>query len=291
MIFFNYCTTAEMYALKFIPMLIAGLICFAIALIFEGFALYTIARRQGYSKAWMSFVPFFNTYYIGVCSQKNNFYNIKIKKIAMVTAIIEGVLFLLYLFKFIVRYGVLEGGGYIDYVQVEVLSPGVALYGPQLRTLPTELNWAGWVFEYYDRYFLSMLDAAYMILNIILWICFFRTYACRKYIIFTVTCAITHMLCPFLPSILMFTVRKNKPIAYREYIIAKQTRDYYMYQQQINRNPYNNQYNNPYNNPYNSQSSQRPTNNNSQDPFSEDNNNSNNSNNSNNNTSPFDELN
>ena len=85
----------------------------------------------------------------------------------------------------------------------------------------------------------------------LLLICFFQTYACRRYVLF----AITSVLFPIM-GILFFIVRNNKAINYKEFLAAEQARQYQQYQQyrqQNYNNPYNQNYNqNPYNrNPYN----------------------------------------
>ena len=75
--FFEYANLALQFVdggLFWVPFLVGGL-CFATVFVFEGVALYTIAKREGYKNKWMAFIPFFNTYYIGVCAQKNKCMN------------------------------------------------------------------------------------------------------------------------------------------------------------------------------------------------------------------------
>lgn len=293
--FFRYCTIAEMYGVTFVSMVLSGLCLFAIAFVFQGLALHAIAKREGYQKSWMAFVPFFNTYYIGVCSQKNNFYNISIKKIAIVAAVLDAVLVLLHLFAFIVRYAVLERGGYIIYMPSDYFSTGTILREPKLASnLPAELEWAGWVFNHFNEYVISLIDIAFVLLSIVLLTCFFRTYACRKYIVFTITSILTWAIFPILPSILFFVVRNNRGMEYGNYLAVKRAHDYQIYQQQQqfyrnqNNNPYNNSYNNPNNNPNNpySNRSNQFSADDRHDPFSSDNNSSNRKDNDN----PFDEF-
>lgn len=86
-----------------------------------------------------------------------------------------------------------------------------------------------------------------MILKTILLICFFQTYACRRYVLF----AITSILFPVM-GILFFIVRNNQAVNYKDFIRAEQARQYQQYQQfrqqDFNNNPYNQ---NPYSrNPY-----------------------------------------
>ena len=73
--FFEYANIASLFTNTFWVQLLIGGLCFALVFVFQGIALYTIASRYGYKNKWMAFLPFFNTYYIGVCAQKNKFYN------------------------------------------------------------------------------------------------------------------------------------------------------------------------------------------------------------------------
>ena len=245
--FFEYASFADMFATTvWIQFLIGGL-CFAIVFIFEAIGLFTIAKNNGYKNRWMAFVPFFNTYYIGVCAQKNKFYNMSAKTVGLVTAILEAVLVFLYIFSLIAGSLVKE---YL--MEVEDTYLGVTIFSYQLNAeaVPQNLQWAAWVYNYMDIYIIRILNIVYLIFEIILLICFFQTYACRRYVLF----AITSVLFPIM-GILFFIVRNNKGVNYKDFIRAEQARQYQQYQQyrqqNYNNNPYNqNPYNrNPYNNP------------------------------------------
>ena len=69
--------------------LLVGGLCFLIVYVFQVVGLMTIAKREGYKNRWQIFIPFFNTYYIGVCAQKNKVYNVNARKFAIVTAVLE----------------------------------------------------------------------------------------------------------------------------------------------------------------------------------------------------------
>ena len=98
--FFKYADFAEYFVStnnRWLIYLVGGL-CFLIVFIFQAVALYTIATKAGYKNRWMAFIPFFNTYYIGVCAQKNKCFNsINAKTIGLVTAIFEFVLVAAYI--------------------------------------------------------------------------------------------------------------------------------------------------------------------------------------------------
>lgn len=253
--FFKYTSIAVEFAPKelWVQLLLGGL-CFAIVFIFEAIALYTIAVRNGYKNKWMAFIPFFNTYYIGVCSEKNRFYNVSTKTIGLATAILEVVLVGLYTFS-------LVSSTLIDPYLVEVedtyLGMSVITYQINVDAVPENLKWAAWVFMYMDRYILRIVNFIFIILDMILLICFFQTYASRRYVLF----AVTSILFPVM-GILFFIVRNNKGVTYKDFVRAEQAKQYEQYQQYRQQN---------YNNPYNQSNNQNPYNrNNSQsgsDPF------------------------
>jgi hypothetical protein len=302
--FFEYASVASVFTDTLWVQLVIGALCFAIVFIFQAVALYVIAKREGYKNRWMAFVPFINTYYIGVCAQKNKIYNIDAKTIGLVTAIFEVVLFGAYVFYNVAVSLVSE---YVFYTETDTIF-GVVLE-PYLiiSSVPENLKWAGWIYNYFDSYILRWVNLIYLLLEVCLLLAFFQTYACRRYVLFT----ITSILFP-IQGILFFVVRNNKGVNYKEFVRAEQARQYRMYQQYqqqhqnnfydnpYNRNPYdrggynNNNYNNNNQNSYNNQgNSQTPP---PDDPFgglggNSSNNfkNTDNSNNSNS-SSPFDEF-
>ena len=238
--FFEYANIARGFTNTLWVWLLVGLMCFAIVFIFQAIALYTIATREGYKNRWMAFIPFFNTYYIGVCAQKNRFYNMDTRKLGIAAAVFEFVLCagnILFLICESVMFN--SNAPY-------TVSDGVIYY--PLEYVSSNLKWAAWIYNYMDIYILLPLSLIYSLLLIALLISFFQTYACRRYVLFT----ITSILFP-IQGILFFVVRDNKGINYKEFVRAEQARQYQMYQQyyqqNYNQNPYNR---NPYDtNPYN----------------------------------------
>ena len=246
--FFEYASiVGEFTPTKLWVQLLVGGLCFAIVFIFEAIALFTIATRNGYKHKWMAFVPFFNTYYIGVCAQKNKFYNVNAKTIGLIAAITEAILVFLYIFSLISEVLIDK---YLIEVEDTYLGVTISTYQLNADAVPDNLQWAAWVYNYMDAYIIRIFNIVYMVMEVILLICFFQTYACRRYILFS----ITSVLFPIM-GILFFIVRNNKGVNYRDYVRAEQARQYQQYQQyrqqNYNNNPYNqNPYNrNPYNNP------------------------------------------
>lgn len=289
--FFNYASVASEFSNVLWVALLVGGLCFALVFVFQGVALYTIAGREGYKNKWMAFVPFFNTYYIGVCGQKNRFYNMDTKKVAISAAVFEAVLVALYVLYYFARYGVLEANGFIGY-RIEDTGFGYTVEVPFIRSdLPESLEWAAWIALHLNDYVIWYIDIVYVLLNAVLLVCFFQTYMSRRYVLFT----ITSVLFP-IQGILFFVVRNNRGMNYKEFIARKRAYQYQVYQQQqqyYNQNPYNqNPYNgNPYNgNPYNQNQYGQTSHTKVDDPFDDFGSNGNSSGNSGSGGSPFDEF-
>ena len=250
--FFDYANIAHNFLNTdtwYIKYIVGGL-CFLIVFVFQAVGLFIISGREGYKHRWMAFVPFFNTYYIGVCGQKNRtFKSVDTKIFALVAAILEAVLVVGYVINevawmYLKAYNLIEyvetANGYGLIWQVETLSANIREY--------PELLWAGWCFEFLDKFILSTLELAFLVMQVFTLSAFFQTFAARRYMLFT----ITSILFP-IQGILIFILRNNSGMNYREYIRKEQERQYRMYQQyrqqqHFDQNPYNQ---NPYSrNPY-----------------------------------------
>ncbi|MDE7453723.1 MAG: hypothetical protein K2N22_04870 [Clostridia bacterium] len=243
--FFEYASFARYFVSAnnyWVSYLVGGL-CFLIVFVFQAVALYTIAVKAGYKNKWMAFIPFFNTYYIGVCAQKNKCFNaINAKVIGAIAAVFEFVLVAAYIVNDVAYSYVKE---YQYYVEVPY-ALGTYLE-PHLGEVPAHLAWAAWCYNYLGTV-LNFVELAYLLVNVALLICFFQTYACRRYLVF----AITSVLFP-ISGILFFVVRNNKGVNYRDYMRAEQARQYQMYQQYqqyYHRQQQQNYDRNPYESPY-----------------------------------------
>lgn len=237
--------------------LLVGGICFALVFIFQGIGLYVIAAREGIRHKWMAFVPFANTYFIGVLAKKNRvFGKVDTQKFALAAALLECVLFGGFLLYYIAQFKLINAG-----CVFEVIEDGH--YGPVshfvLKHVPPELGWAAWCYEMLYDYILSWLYLIFLFLQIMVLSAFFQTYAARRYFLFT----LVSVLFP-IQGIFIFAVRKNLGMGYRDYMRVQQERQYRMYQQYYQQNggfdPYNSQpprqnnYNDPYqNNNFNNQ--------------------------------------
>lgn len=234
-----------------ISLLVGGL-CFLIIYIFQTVGLYTIAVREGFKHKWMAFVPFFNTYFLGVCGQKNRFFNLDTKKISLVAAILEALLFCGYILYFAALFVVLP---HIDVVRTREIQMYNQTVTQEILGLPDsfaseypDLAWAGWCYNYLNTFILNILELVYLFILVAVLNCFFQTYSARHYFLFTIAC----ILFP-IQGILIFVVRNNKAMSYAEYMRRMQERAYHQYRSQQNyyQNPYNNSYDgNPYSGDY-----------------------------------------
>lgn len=239
--FFEYASVAAMFVNTLWVQLLVGAVSFAIVFVFQAIALYTIARREGYKNKWMAFIPFANTYYIGVCAQKNKFHNIDARTLGLITAVFEFLLFAFYILYYVACYLVID---YEIATETTTTVMGISRTFTEysLEGVPENLAWAAWMYNYMYRYILRFVDLLFLLCQICLLMTFFQTYSCRRYVLFTVT----SVLFP-IQGILFFVVRNNKALNYKEFLRSEQARVYRMYQQQqqqnFNRNPYNQ---NPY---------------------------------------------
>ncbi|MCD8205161.1 MAG: hypothetical protein LUD29_00895 [Clostridia bacterium] len=198
---------------------------------FRAYSMYVICVREGYKNKWMAFVPFLNTYYIGDVARKNKLFNANAKAFSIPTAALEFLMFVGYILLYVVE-GILVAKGYI-------IDAGEAGY----EVVAYAQDWMAWIYNYMGI-ILSWVSLVYFVMFMFTLMPFFMTYSARRY-------AIMSLFGAFFPisGALMFAVRNNRGMGYKEFMQGEQERMYRQYQQ-------NQQSGNPYNyNPY----SGRPT--------------------------------
>ena len=240
--FFEYAQIAFQFVNAdtwYVPFVV-GTLCFLMVFIFQAVGLFVIAGREGYKNKWMAFVPFLNTYYIGVCGQKNRaFKAVDTRYLALAAAILEFMLAVGYAVLFAATFE-LADAGCIRPVTEET-AYGLVVVDYVLKEPPVSLAWAAWCFECLNKYILTWVDLIFLALQVFVLSAFFQTFSARRYFIFT----ITSVLFP-IQGILIFILRNNKGMSYREYMRREQERQYRIYQQYARQN-----YDNPYDrNPY-----------------------------------------
>ncbi len=232
--------------------LVIGALCFAILYIFQAIALFTIAKREGFKNKWFAFIPFLNTYYIGVVSEKNKVFRAQTKYVAMGAAAAEAVYVALGIVYYVAMFLIFNGGYAAPEYSTSVYGGATIEYvtGYNAVNLPAELDWAWWVLSYMQNYILYWVQLVYLVLNVFLLVSFFRTYSSPRYVLFS----ILGVLFP-IKAIFMFAVKNNKGKNYAEYLREQQQRQYRMYQEYMRngQNGYNNAGGNfgaPYGDPY-----------------------------------------
>ena len=231
----------------YVPYVVGG-VCFLIVFVFQSVGLFIISGREGYKNRWMAFVPFLNTYYIGVCGQKNRvFKGADTRIFSLVAAIVEVLLVGCFIVNSIAQFSL------ADYIIKDTVTTGYG-FSYEINTVSTEIKehpeliWAVWCFYYLDTYIINALELAFLVMQVFTLSAFFQTFAARRYMLFTVT----SVLFP-IQGILIFILRNNRGMNYREFMRREQERQYRMYQQyrrqqNFDQNPYNQ---NPYSrNPY-----------------------------------------
>lgn len=238
-----------------------GFLLYAVIYVFEAVALYTIAKREGYKNRWMAFVPFVNTYYIGVVSDKNSMRNVKSSQIALVAAIAEFLMAAGWIIYYVAVFMIFNGKYAVLQTEYDTTFGVTYVTGyVQAADMPASLNWAYWCFANFENYVLYWIELIYIFANAFVLVSFFRTYSSARYVAFSIFA----ILFP-VKSILMFAVRNNRGKNYGEYLRAKQARQYEAYKEymrrrgqdgnQYNYNPYTGRPTRPDDNPYGSSSS------------------------------------
>lgn len=215
--------------------LVIGASCFAAFYVFRTVALYTIAKREGFKNRWMAFIPFFNTYYVGVLSDKNNVFRAKAKSFSLAAALVELSCCALFVLYYVSTFIIFKGGYAVPDDTADVANSIITGYSKvylKSPLMPVSLDWAWWVFANMQDYVLYWLQLAYALLNVFVLVAFFRTYAPSKYVLFS----ILSVLFP-ISSIFMFVVRNNRGVNYVAYMRERQQRQYRMYQEYMRNNP------------------------------------------------------
>ena len=204
--------------------------------VLQGFGLYAMAKKRGYEKKGLAFIPFVNVWYMGKLAGECNFFGQKVKKAgmyAMIAQIVTAVLSLTVLAA--------EMYLWIRHGAPEVTEMGSA-YWPGLK------DFSQTVAQFYELsgYLLSIFQLIYEILLVVLLIGLYRRYTPKNYM----ALGILTLFVPASRYIVIFVLRNRQSIDYEAYMRAR--REAYMRQQQQYYNRYGNPYNNPYSNPYNS---------------------------------------
>jgi len=216
--------------------LLCGALCYLVLYVFKTIALFTVARHGGYKHKWMAFIPFFNTYYIGVVSDKNRLFGMRATSFSLAAAISEFVCVSLYVLYYVAEC-LLFYGKYVTPVftpqvygsiQFNVLTGYAAS-----NDLPAGLEWAWWVFSYLQTYVIYWVNLINVLFELFTMVMFFRTYAPRTYVAYFILSTIFPI-----GAIFMFAVRNKPARSYSDYIREQQQRRFTYYRDHVNHNGY-----------------------------------------------------
>lgn len=210
--------------------LLLGAVCFLTVYVFESIALFVMAKKVNEKNKWMAFVPFVNTYYIGVLSKKNKVFGKDARIFSLALAIVELIYFVLSAMECVATIA-LAKHGYIEIIS-EHAQIGAKIYsipyglGISDKLITADLVWAKWMAMNIKTVFLSWIDLVYLVLDVGVLMAFFKTYAPERPIVFVI-------LSIFFPvkGVLFYIMRNNKNRSYAEYIAEKQANMYKMYRQ------------------------------------------------------------
>ncbi len=250
--FFQYANIVDSFATfetRWLTYLVGGL-CYAVVYAFLVVGLFIIAKREGFKNKWMIFIPILNTFYFGVCAKKNKLFGaIDARIVSAICAVLELALVVCNVMYYVSFETLISSGNLSEVLWDD--GYGYTYYVYQLNgTVPASLSWASWCYMDLPDYVTWWLDILYMVLQLATFVLFFKTYAARRYLLFS----ITGVLFP-IQGILVYTVKGNKGYNYNDFIRQQQQVQYQAYQQQMRNNPNGgNPYStNPYDNPYSNQ--------------------------------------
>ena len=152
---------------------IGNLVIWLIGHLFLSLAIYTMTKKQGYKKLWVSFIPFYNLIPLGKLIGKTTVWGVRIKNIGVWACILG---FVSTFFSFIINLGY-----YLSIVEY-LFSIQFLITNEFLYTWLTNTNVA-WLIVYYASY---VVDLAYIFFYVSLVFMVFRLYNPRRALIYAI---------------------------------------------------------------------------------------------------------
>lgn len=231
----EFITDDPYYTYYWLALIIGGVFFLAFYAL-EAFALFTIAKRNGYKNRWMAFVPFLNTYYIGVLADKNKTFKTKTKYFAIPMAVLEFLNVAIFVLSSVAIVS-LFSTTYVKAVPESIYSSNGELILTVFTgkyeingELPSSLYWAWWVFSNISS-LSSVFELLYLVFAVFVLSAFFRTYSPKNYFVFTIFSVILPI-----KAIFMLCVRDNNAISYTDYMKEVQRKRYNAYQEYMRNN-------------------------------------------------------
>ena len=210
--------------------------------ILQSVGLYAMAKKRGFKKRALAFIPFANMLYMGKLAGNCNFFGRKMKRAGLylmlaqiVTCLVTFSLIAAELYLYIACGEpvelLIENGMYqmtkLDWPNLSGFSYGVKVY-----------------FEL-GVYIIPIFELIYKVILIVVMMGLLKQYIPRNYFFLSFLI----LFVPLSRFIVIFVVRNRQPIDYEAYV--RQKREEFMRRQQQYYNQYGNPYGNPYGRPYN----------------------------------------
>ncbi len=171
---------------------IFDIVVWVVGHLFLSIAIFTMTKKQGYKKLWVSFVPFFNLIPLGKLVGKTTVWGLKLKNVG-VWACITGIVSAFFTF-------IIDLGYYINLVEL-IFPIKFQITNEFLLTWIDNTN-VVWFITYYGS---SLFDLAYIFFNVSLVFLVFRLYRPQSAILY----ALLSVFIEPLFGILLFTCRNN----------------------------------------------------------------------------------
>lgn len=233
--------------------------------VFQGIALYCMAKKRGIRHRWLAFIPFANVMLMGRLAGEVTFFGQKIKRAGLYAMIVR-VIVTAIVFSYVAAEIYLHQSGCIGYEAVDGTLERYRYY------FATGTRFQRSLFRYYD----GVANLLYLIfgligevLMLVLLCALFRQYAPERYMLLTVLT----VFIPLSRYVILFVLRNRRAVDYRAYMRTKYEEALRRQQQYYGQGGYN-----PYGgaprggNPYGGGSAygqQPPSQNKPEEPFSE----------------------
>ncbi len=210
--------------------------------ILQGIGLCAMAKKRGFKKRALAFIPFANMMYMGKLAGDCNFFGRKVKRAGLY-------LMLAQILTTLVTFSLIAAELYL-YIAcgepVEILIESGMYQIPKLDW-PNLSGFSYGVKVYFElgAYIVPIFELIYKVLLIVVMMGLLKQYIPRNYFVLSFLI----LFVPLSRFIIVFVVRNRRHIDYEAYV--RQKREEFMRRQQQYYNQYGNPYGNPYGRPYN----------------------------------------
>jgi len=193
-------------------LLIPGII-YLVLLVIGGLGLYTMASRHGLKYKWRAFIPFANTYLLGVLAgDKCMFFGARMKRIRLWLTISDVIAAIVGAFSVFCLILICSP----FYTDVRQAIDGTLYFDEKAMTSTQKIFYNGYTVSSCVYYFLELV---YIVFFVSALLSVFRRYAPAQSMMFTLISVIFPV-----ESVFLLAVCKNKEVNYNDYIRARYAR-------------------------------------------------------------------